>query len=221
MLLLERPEAETTVTNTDKGVDLTMKAKNPRQVVALQEQVQQAVMNLEQLRERLAQAPQQRGQRADALLGLLAGGDLVVSSRKTDDGVVVSFASDKPEVVQTLQQSMPQWVAQAQARAGRVGQRRQATLDALQILANEQVKVEVKETDKGIVIEVTSDDPALAKEVKEKLAEYFRNQQTQARNLVRAQEALDAGLPGGPAGLGARRQGGAMPRRGPAGPPEA
>jgi len=222
LLLLGEEAGQTEVTNTDAGVDLTVTVADPERVAAEQERVVRGVINLQNMIDRLRARGAQgapAGRQARGLLGLLAGGDVDVTSKKTDDGLVISFTSDKPEVVQALQQNMPQWVAQAQERADQarqLQQRARRTREALALLADDKVAVEVEETEKGITVTITSDDPELAGQIKEKLADFFRNRQEFAR---RAGELLDrprgrANAPmGAEGGQGRRRRGqvGAQP----------
>ena len=185
-MLLAGENINSQVANTDTGVDLTITTDRPEAVAALQERIQGAVMAIQQV-EGLRRGP---------------WADVEVSSRKVETGAVVSFTSDRPEVVQRLQQGMPQQVANARAQAQQWGAgaaRWQATRDALTVLAREDVKVEVKETDSGITVTITSADPETVKQIKEKLSAYYKGQQEQARTMP---QRGGPGM-GGPRGPGA------------------
>lgn len=222
MLMLVQGAGQAGVTNADAGVDLKLTVDDPQEVAVLQWRVERAVANLESMVERLAQRAQEgapAGRQARGLLGLLAGGDAAISSKNIEDGVVVSFTSDKPEVVQALQQNMPQWVAQAQERgdqARQLQQRARAMREALALLADDKVAVEVEETEQGITVNVTSEDPELAKQIKEKLADYFRNRKEFAQGVgeLPARPRGRANAPMGAEGGQVRRrrvQGGRQP----------
>jgi len=204
-MLLFREDVTCEVTNTDKGVDLKVTSQKPDGVAALQEDVQTVVMNLQGLADQPREpgAEGGRGRPGRDIMALLAAGDAEISCKKVENGVVVSFTSDKPEVVQRLQQEMPQRVADAREQAQQFRQgfeRWQRAREALAVLANEQVKVEVEETAKGISVTVTSENPETVKQIKEKLTAYYQEQQELARNMLRWGARM--GGPGGPAGAG-------------------
>jgi hypothetical protein len=186
-MLLAGEGINSQVANTDKGVDLTITTDRPEAVAALQERIQGVVMAIQQA-EGL-----RRGPWADA----------EVSSRKVEKGVVVSFTSDRPEVVQRLQQNLPQQVANARAQAQQGMARWQATRDALTVLARDDVKVEVKETDSGVTVTITSADPETVKQIKEKLSPYYKGEQEQARAMLRGGGRGMGGFMGGFGGPGA------------------
>lgn len=186
-MLVAGEDVQVEVTNTDNGVDLTITTEDPEAVEALQGRVEGGVMRLEQI----AQGARERmgprrgpGELPGEFFGLLVAGDLEVTSRGVDDGAVVSFTSDRPEVVEALQQNMPQWAAQAQ-EGGRRWQEMRArwerTREALAVIANEEVNIEVAETDDGITVSITSENPEVVAQIKEKLPEYFEGQQEAAR----------------------------------------
>jgi uncharacterized alkaline shock family protein YloU len=198
--LLGGGEGTTTkLANTAKGVDVTLTAAKAEDVGKLQDSVQQDVMNLQQMRERMAQqagnaprAPQ--GGRGG--MALLFSEDVNVTTKKIDNGVVISLTSDKPEVVQQLQQSIPQMVEMRT----RMEQARQAAA----LLANPDVKMEVKQTDSGITVTYTSTNPDLAKQIQEKLPAYLEQQKEFARNAAQWQGMgmMGAGMPGARGGAG-------------------
>ena len=122
--------------------------------------------------------------------------------------MVVSFESEKPDVVQNLQQNMPQWMAEARDRGAQMQEqmrRWEQTRRALQLLAAENVTLEVEETEDGITVKVVSDDPETAKQIKELLPQYFENLKATAGRV----QAVQAGA----RGAGGRPEGG-RPRPG-------
>jgi hypothetical protein len=142
---------------------------------------------------------------ANNLLLLVATGDVDMAAARVDKGMTVSFTSEKPEVVETLQERVPQWVARAQqqGQAGAGMRRRfEQMREAMGLLAEEAVQIVVEQTETGITVTYTSEDPELAEKIKEVLAEYLsaENQKENAtRTLTRAQRRP---AQGGPAGQG-------------------
>nr|MCK4375399.1 flagellar hook-length control protein FliK [Candidatus Brocadiia bacterium] len=213
-LLVAGEGVEVQVANTDNGVDLTLSAEGAEAVEELQNRVQGGVMRLAQTAERAREqmGPQERpaGRRRD-IFRLLIDGDLEIGAKKTENGMVVSLTSDNPEVVQALQEDMPQRVAAARAAGQQLGDaqaRWQRTRQAFAVLANDEVKLEVKETEDGISVLITSENPQVVKQIQATLADYFRGQKESA------QAALQWGG-GGPAqwrGVRPGAPGGAAPR---------
>jgi RPA family protein len=197
VLLVGGENVQTEIGNTDNGVDLNVISTEKERVGDLQERVQAGVTRMEQAAERMGGRFQQAAPNAARLrrdpMVLLATGAAKVSAKETDEGVVISFTSDDPETVKILQEQMPQWVADARQRGETQMERMRRMQAARELLANEAVKIEVEETESGILLKVTSEDPELAKQIKENLPAYFEAQAEMARR-------------GGP-GLGARRGG--------------
>jgi len=203
VMLLSAPGAKTEVANTEKGVDVAITAEKPEDVARVQEAIQAGVMQTQQIAEnvraRLAGQPA-RGARAErGLFLLLASGDANVSAKKTDKGMVVSLTSDKPEVVQTIQQNAPQWVAEARDREKaqeEMRARMEKVREAAVLVANEDVKLDVKETDNGITVQITSPNPDLAKQIKNTLPAGIEG----LKEIAKTGAAAAMGGPGGPLG---------------------
>lgn len=221
-ILLGIEDTEVKVTNTDDGVTLAIKATDPDALEAVRGETQGGVSALrtiaERAGERFAQGPPP-GPGPGGLLRMLAAGDVDVAYEETDEGAVVKFTSDKPEVVQALQQRMPQWVAQAQERGQLMAQMRERMEDAreaLALIANEGVTIKVEETEDGITVKVTSEDPDLVAQIKEKLSAYYEGQKELAQMTGRLGAAPVIGPPGGPpaAPLRGPRAAGRRARRG-------
>ncbi len=228
LAMLIGQEVEAKVTNTDDGVDVAVTPKDTAQIEAVQERIEGGVIGLERMAERMRENAGTRAARMgqNSVMGLLAAGDVELASRRTEDGAIISFTSEKPDVTQTLQENMTQWVADAQAqgaqRGGPGGGARWAqTREALGVLAKDEVKIEVEQVDDGIVVKITSEDEETVKAIKEKLTEYYKGQQETARQtLSRAgRGGFGGGRRGGQGGggFGGRRRQGPPP--GP--PPEA
>ena len=215
MMLFGSSEAQSEITNVGAGVEVKITVDDPKKLGPLQEQVARSIVRLQDIAERerpLTDRPDLG--REGGLAGLIMSGAVDVSSRQAENGMVLTFTSDKPEVVQRLQQEMPEYVAQARARIEQFAQmqkRAQQMREALRLLADDAVKIDVKETDNGLVVNVTSTDPEVAKQIKEKLVEYFQNQKEFARRIGRI-----GGRHGRPEGARTRGQagGGRRGRRG-------
>jgi hypothetical protein len=238
VLLVGGENVQTEISNTDDGVKLTIASAEEAGVADLQNRALAGVDRMKQTAERLGErfaqgAPNERMLRRDPLL-MLAAGDAEVAAEKTDDGVVVTLTSDDPQTVQVIQEQMPQWVATAKEAGQRRQQgaeRRRQMQAARELLANEAVKIEVEETEAGIIVKVTSDDPELAKEVKENLPVYFEAQAEIARRAGQRGGFRQGAGARGPGGQGFGQQGGRGRGRGargmggqaggpPPGPPE-
>jgi hypothetical protein len=219
---LSAPGAKTEVANTEKGVDVAITAEKPEDVARVQEGIQADVIQIQQMAENAHGRMAGQGARAArgerGLFVLLANGEANVSAKKTEKGMVVSLTSEKPEVVQTIQQNAPQWVAQARAReqaAEEMRARMEKMREAAVLVGNEDVKLDVKETDNGVTVQITSANPDLAKQIKNTLPAGIEGLKEMARS--------GAGAMGGPGGplRGMRRgaPGGAPAAPRPAGPP--
>ncbi|NLW49424.1 MAG: hypothetical protein GXY85_01090 [Candidatus Brocadiaceae bacterium] len=166
------------VLNAPDGVDLKMTADEPARVTALQLRVAEGVAaGLARTQERTQRRRARPGQperplRAGAGPAALLAEDVGVSARNTDDGVIVSFTSTRPEVVQALQERMPQWVDALSERARRA----RRTQEARRLLRDQQVAMDVQETGNGIVVTITSDDPEVAARIRDLLPEHLQAQ---------------------------------------------
>lgn len=224
-LLVAGEGVEVQVANTDNGVDLTLSAEGAEAVEELQNRVQGGVMRLtqtaERAREQMGDQERPAGRRRD-IFRLLLDGDLEIGARKTENGMVVSLTSDDPEVVQALQETMPQRVAAARVAGQQLGDaqaRWQRTRQAFAVLANDEVKLEVQETEDGISVLITSENPEVVKEIQATLADYFNGQKESAQAALQwgggpgQWRGVRPGAPGGPAPRPAQAPRGA--RRGP------
>ncbi len=216
--LLTAEDMDVQVVKTDAGVELTITTTKPDLVPRLQRVAQTGVERLERFGAAGPEAGLPQGDlpvRSGRILSLVWSGDLIISARDIDDGVVVSFTSDNADVVTRIHEHVPQWVSETAERqeGGARGARRMAqSREALTLLASDKVKLEVKETDKGITINVTSDDPEVAKQIREKLPAYYEGQKDLAG---RAQQWMGRGqqwMRRGPQGMGRGQQGPAGPR---------
>ncbi|MFO8008407.1 MAG: hypothetical protein R6V05_11810 [Candidatus Brocadiia bacterium] len=203
---------------TDEGVELIITTE-PERVEELRERARLAAERLETAAARFGErAPEERPRmgrlmRRDrpGLLGLVVRGELDVDVRETDDGVVLSLISDEPEVVERLHDRIPDAVAEARERAERRHEWAERRGGAPGVLADEAVDVQVRETDEGVVIHVTSDDPELADRIREHVPGAFERMR---EFRARRRERLEGDQPWGPAMMRRRMERGPMHQRG-------
>jgi len=199
------------VVNTDNGVDVTVTAEGAEKVADLQARTTEAVNAVQGM---VANAQDAAGDRVRqmprrGLFGFLLSGDVTLTSANIDNGVVLSFTSDKPDVVEQLKTEMPNWIEQSRQRAQNIAvMQRQA--QARELLADEGVKIETAAVDGGLTITITSTDPATIAKIQEIMKTYFEDVAAQG-NFVRAMRAraLERGQGGrgrGPAVPGEGRQ---------------
>jgi hypothetical protein len=165
-----------TIENTDDGIDVTVTPEDD--VGQLQQQVQEKLQALEQARGELPDRPGDRGRGRGPrqLFGLILRGDIELTARNIDNGVVLSITSDDPEVVQAIQERIPQ----LQERAGRMRQMRermQRRREAHELLAQENVTITTEETAEGIAVTVTTENPETEQRIKDLLPEFFEGLQ--------------------------------------------
>jgi len=205
-MLLAADGVTVDVKNRDAGVDLVISLGQAEAVERLQQRVGALVDRVGEMAGRAGdrRRPEQRqprggreggpqqpgmagGGRGDRLMALLATGAVQLASQNTDDGVVLSFRSETPDIVEALQQALPQAVERARTQRGQAGDR-DAMRKALGVLALEGVVLNVKETDSGISVTINSKDPEAAKAIKANLPAYFEQLQAMAQRMKRARE---------------------------------
>lgn len=225
-LLFALEDVEVEVTATDDGVEVAIATDKPELVQRLQTRAEGGVKRLHQFVAAIREGRPPEGPppvRSGLILRLLHSGDIDISATKTDSGVVLSFTSEKPRVVQRLQQTVQEWVSQSRGRREELAQpaRRWAqTREALDLLASDKVQVRIRETKKGIAVHISSDDPKVAERIKEKMPAYYEGQKEMAKRMLqRGQRPLQEPGVGGPAappawgGQGRRWQQGPARRR--------
>jgi hypothetical protein len=184
---------EVNVENIDNGVRVTSTVEGERSVGSLQARVAQVVNALGNLPARMAEAHGAAGRRGGppGVMGLVLAGKVDLNAEDVDNGVAVEFTSDDAEVVQQLRQQVPQAVERAEtAPSGRPGAPGMRGImaqqrNAMNVLAAEGVSVEVAETEKGIQVDVTSENPELAAKIKQDVAAYFDGLQHRSRMMLR------------------------------------
>jgi len=174
--LLTSPTANVEVVNTDNGVDVRLTAEEKLYFPRMQQIARAWVEQVNRYRsaEERPAAPPPAG--SGAVLGLIASGKVKLTAENLDNGVVLRFTTEDAELVKEIQQRVGTWVTQTRSAA--------QIQQALAVLANDKVKLEVKKTDKGITVLVTSDDPELIEQIQTKLAPYFQGQKEYAKRAT-------------------------------------
>ena len=197
--------ATATSANTDKGVNLILTADQPDQVPRVQKEATARVTKLSGAAGRAAK------RRPEGLAGLIASGAVKLNAENFDKGVVVAFTSDNADAVSQLQTDIPQMIeahAAMATPAEKVLAALEDTAPANQLLASGKVKINVKETAKGVVVEVYTDDPKLALQLRDRMLTYFEGMPDRAKLIEQWLSASGnvAGAPKGPApAAGGRR----------------
>jgi len=225
-LLVEGGDVKATA--TDSGVRITITTDNADQRERLREGVRQRIQRINRMREgagagdRRRRGPQEGGLQGGGpggLMQLIASGRLQVSARDVDKGIAVTLRSDDPNIVERLQAEVPRLVAAYNERGRAVNPEQMRAANRL--LASDKVKIEVKQTEGGITVRIASDDPKVAKQIKELLPAYFEGIGRRARMMERARQMQGGPMQGGPFGQGRPGPGPGGPgggqRRGPGG----
>ncbi len=177
-LLFASDAVEVEVTDTDQGADVAISTHDAGLVEKLQQRAEATVKRLRQLAKAGAAGPRRARPLpggAGQLARFLRKGDVHIEARNTDDGVILSFTTPDKRIAQRLQNGIRRWVTYGRLRVEM--RRRGAQMrEALSLLASDDVRVEVKQTDEGITVNVTSDKPEVVKQIKEKLAGYYSAQ---------------------------------------------
>ena len=208
--LLAMDQVQVEVVETDNGMKLNVTTERAEAVERLQQRVEQAVARMQQTAERAGERPQREGAppaterggrqaqgRPDMpggkglLVRLLNTGQLDVDTKKIDRGIAVRFSSENARIVSALHEQLPLMVlALQERRAGRPDEPRPEGMRRLiRLLGEEDVSIRVREKDKGVSVDVTSDNPELAKLIKDYLPDYFEQLQQMARRMKQAGES--------------------------------
>jgi hypothetical protein len=157
------------IANTENGVDVAITTEDD--VAALQEDVKEKVDGLNKA---VGDVPRRRGadRKGRRLPGLLMLGQASVSAGNSDDGVVLSITAEDAETVQTIQQTAPEW----QEKARKMHQKHEhmrSRKQAHELLTGEDVTIATEETEDGIAVRITSDNPETTARIKELLPQFF------------------------------------------------
>lgn len=174
------------VANAEKGIDITIVAEGEEAIKALQDKTTAAITAYT---EAAAAAPAEgdaggrRGGRGqDNLYGLVMSGDVAVTSANIENGVVISLTSEKPEVVQKLQENGKVWVERMAQGAALRERYRKARKPApchwrpgfRGLIWGGKVAVNAARIDEGIVVSIASDDEPTAKLVQQNMPQWIR-----------------------------------------------
>jgi len=174
MLMMEQGNIE--VANTADGVRLTVTTDQPKQVARLQDLVRNRIARLEQ------------GAGRAGLPAMVASGELKLGTEDIDSGVAVTVSSTNPQTVSRLQAELPRLVEARKAMQAAAEQARQFD----RLLASGKVAVSVKPIDGGVTVSITSDDPRLAAEIKDRLPAYFEGMTQRAQLMKQDTETRGA-----------------------------
>jgi hypothetical protein len=169
--------------NTDKGVDLTVTTDKAEEVEPLQVRVTEAVTQVQETVAAMKEGGGERLQRMGGrggLIGTLLAGAVTMTTANLENGVVISFSSDAPDVVEQLQTGMPEWVRGSRWRTQWMATGRRLQ-QARQLLNNEAVTIATAEVEGGLTITVTAEAPELQAEIREVLKTYLQDTAAQAQ----------------------------------------
>ena len=199
---LMRPEVEVNVTDKDDGVTIHLTTENAELAEKLQAQMPKRI---EQMRERAGQWRERRKEREEAKeakesdaarekvqpklqrkgLGLLASDKVDVKVAPTEAGVDIVMTSKDPKVVERIQKAVPKQIEQmkqfrkrVQAMKEHVKEHPGAMLRGAQMLnlmLSPEVETKLTQTEKGVVIELSSENAELAEKLKTVLPKRLEN----------------------------------------------
>jgi hypothetical protein len=148
---------------------------------------------------------------------MVLSGRVEIDYREIDGGAALIFKAEDKETVAELQELMPTWLERMRERVrdmrgarGLMG----GQGEVLRMLATGEVRIDVEELDRGISVKVVSEDPDLARRIKQELPAAIERLQESAR-LAGERRARVAGTePGDRSDRPGRGRGGEGRRRG-------
>ncbi len=160
--LLARGQADVELNEIPEGVELVL-TTDPDRADALRERIEGTVAGLQQAAEHVGpRFPVPREGRGPALVPLVLAGEVELDTESVPEGLVVRITTEDEELRDRLQEQIPEWLERARQRREEQGwmmrQRRHARW-GLRLIAEEEVELDVDETDDGVLISVRSDDP--------------------------------------------------------------
>lgn len=194
--LLNHPEVKVEVALIDKGVAIHVTSQNPELVKQIQTQLGARLEWLKEMPKQGPGAPKEGapGLRARPMQRLLEGANITTDPR--DDGLTITVTSDKPEDAQAIKNVLPKRIEAMRHFAAGTRALKESVLlqprvmkarDFLNLLLAKDVSVVVGDTEKGVTLEFTSDDPEKVQKLREVI-----------RDRMEALEELRQRLPEGP-----------------------
>ena len=145
--------------------------------------------------------------------GLLAAENVNIQVNPTDKGADIVVTSEDPATVAQIKRTLPQQVQRStemrermtamRERANAQAEFRQALQECLELMFGPQVQTRVEETENGVTLTLTSDDPELVERLKAELAEKIETLRKRREQVGEAGDAPPWGPPmmdGGPQG---------------------
>lgn len=191
------------VEQTDSGARVRVTAEEESSVQGIQTRVESVVEALGTMAEHLAQreGPVPGGRGPAGVMGHVVRGELEVSAEEIDDGAVVTFTADNPELAAQVYERLQAAAERAEATEAGPRQMRGAMQHmrrAHGLLASEKVETEVVETEKGLTVRVTSDEPEVVERIQAELKPYFQGLKDRAHMMQRWRRQGGPQAPGMP-----------------------
>lgn len=186
------PNVDVNVTENDNGVTIHLTTENADIAKRLQENLPQRIerlrehaRNLEVRREEIEKRREERGLEVPKGPNLLASDKVRVQVVPTDKGVDILMVSDDADVVAQIKETVPQHIENAKRFQRRVQVLRQQIAEnpgamlreaqVLNLMLSPEVQTKLTQTDKGVIIELSSDNPQLAEKLKTVLPKRLDN----------------------------------------------
>jgi len=186
------PNVDVNVTENDNGVTIRLTTENADIAKRLQEnlpgrieQLREQARKLEGRREEIEKRREERGLEVPKGPNLLASDKVRVEVVPTDKGVDILMRSDDPDVADQIQKTVPQHIENAKRLRKRMQVLRQQIAEHpgamlreaqfLNLMLSPEVQTKLTQTDKGVIIELSSDNPQLAEKLKTVLPKRLDN----------------------------------------------
>jgi len=186
------PNVDVNVTENDNGVTIHLTTENADIAKRLQEnlpgrieRLREQARKLEGRREEIEKRREERGLEVPKGPNLLASDKVRVQVVPTDKGVDILMASDDPDVVAQIKQTVPQHIENAKRLRKRMQVLRQQIAEhpgamlreaqVLNLMFSPEVQTKLTPTDKGVIIELSSDNPQIAEKLKTVLPQRLYN----------------------------------------------
>jgi hypothetical protein len=243
-MILGAQGVSATVENIDDGVELHLTTQNAERVERLREALSRIAEGVGQQPRRADRRvrpggftpsdedrrPDRRG-RGDAgggprdfpapdepdLMRMVLSGRVELDYREIDGGAALIFKAEDEETIAELQELMPTWLERVRERVrdmrgarGLMG----GEGEVLRLLATGEIRVDVEELDRGVNVTVVSEDPELARKIKQELPAAIERLQESARLAGERRARAPDAEPGDRSGRPGRVRRGEGRRRG-------